>query len=453
MTAERGGPAPLQAGTARPASFLRRSRDHFSGAGARSKEMGWLLFGRFAMTATNAVLVLALPLWLMEVDSFGLFGAVIAGQLVLSRMILVGVDSGMIRLFTIEHAAHPGEGVVRAGLKSTLVLSAVALAITTVVALIVSRTGVLGWHPVSLFAVAFGAIGSALFDYGFAVHLARLEYRAAGMLQAAMPITRMLLTLGAAMAFFGDSFVAIATYAAVALLFGAWQAVRIGMARGVSTPPGAVKRLLTYSKWIGLSDMAMVLGLNQGVFLLTILKQEAERGVFVFSQQLAMGFFAIYLAFYFAMLPRAARIGSLDDLPRFLGRAYTAAAGLVLFCVPVALALGWVIPMILEWRQKPELAGFQESFWLFTAFMLVLLLETPLAVTCQYLLKPSLQFFGLAARAALVFGFGLLLAPGRGAAGASEAQLFGGLVSSIVLAVLVLGAVRAARKKAACAES
>jgi hypothetical protein len=125
----------------------------------------------------------------------------------------------------------------------------------------------------------------------------------------------------------------------------------------------------------------------------------------------------------------------------------------VLLCVPIALAVAWLIPEILEWRGRTELLGFVPSFWLFTGFMLALLLETPLAVTCQYLLKPQLQFFGLALRAVLVFGFGLLLAPDHGAAGAAEAQLFGGLVSSALLALLVFGAVQAARRKQACAGS
>lgn len=435
--------------------LVRRSRSHLSGARQRGKEFGWLLAGRLAMTGANSILMLVLYVELVDLHTFGVFATAVGAQLLLSRLVLLGVDQGVIRLFTVERSGEPPERVVGTGLGSALLLSLPLL----LGGLLAAAIDLSGLHPLLTPAVAasiaLGAAGSALFDYGYADHLARVEYRRAGLLQITMPIARLLATIAVALSTPLDSHAPLVAYALTALGFGAVQVARIGARHGLWPGVARIGGLLRYSLWIGLADVAMILALQQGLFLLGWLGQPSESGVFGFSLTLGMGFFSVYIAFYQMILPRAARIGSIADLPRFLRRVYTMAAVLIAVSIPLALAIGaWLPDLLALWKpDKPELTGFAPSFYWYAAFTMLLILEAPLGVTTHYLLAPHLQLAAMAVRVVAILGFGLALVPDQGALGAGRAQALGALVGFLALFVIVSRAVRTARRRHACAAS
>ncbi len=408
----------------------------------RGRDLSWTLFGKLAATGANTLLVLALAVKdLMDAATYGLFVATIGAQLALSRLILLGVDQGMIRLYTLDDLKRRPELVLSAGLASSLVLSIPVLLVGFVAAPFEPR----GWSTTVVLSVALGAVGVALFDYGVASRLARLRYRRAAIVQASMPVVRFAGTLAAVLFFPSRPEIAFGVYAGTALLFGAALSARTAH-RTTEWPDGAlVRRLLRYSKWLGAADVSMILCQIIGLFLLRGLERDVEAGVFGFAQQVFLGYFAVFLAFYQTILPRAARLESIRELPAFLGRWTKIGAGLALGCAVSAPVLAWLIGLYME---NEALRPFPAPFFLMTGFAMVLILEAPLSVACQYLLLPQLQVLNLALRCAAILGLGLWLAPDHGAVGAGVAQVVGSVASMLVLVALLLVVVKRRLKEA-----
>lgn len=403
----------------------------------RSRDLGWTLFGKLAMTGANSGLMLLLG-WLMDVKLFGLFTTAVGAQLLASRMVLLGVDQGMIRLYTVDRYQDQPYQVIMAGLRSALVLSVPVLLIGAIAILV----GVEGWPGYTILSVMAGSVGLALFDFGVCSRLSELRFRAAAVVQASMPGIRLLLTTGAFLVTPDHPGPTFLCYALCALGFGIYLSFRT-IRKGRTWPAWTlVREVVRYSKWPGASDVAMMLCLQQGLFLLTYLKKEEDRGVYGFALTLGMGFFAIFLAYYQTILPRASRLKSVRQLPRFIARTMFAGFLLALACVPIAALIGWILPMILVGVDKPELLPFPRAFYALAGFMLLLIIEAPLTVACQYLLRPQLALIGLLIRVAVVLAIGMLLVPERGAYGAGIAQLLGGVCSFVILFVMVMLTIR-----------
>ncbi len=417
---------------------------------SRARDLAWTMFGKLAMTGANSLLLLSLiPLGLLDLETFGLFGTCIALQLVLSRVVLVGADQGMIRLYTVEDLRSRPQRVVAAGLHSALLFSIPAFvlgAIGVFAAEPVARAvGIDPWPSSAVLAVPLGAVGLALFDYAVAARLARLRYRRAALVQASMPIVRTAVTLGALYFLPTHPGLSFLLYAIVSFAFGAYLSFRTWGQCGRRPERALIVRLLSYAKWLGAADVAMIVCLQVGLFLLTYLDLGGERGTFVFSLNLFYGWFAVFLAFYQTILPRAARIADVADLPGFIFRWLRIGGAIGVGCLVLAPAIAYGI----EFALSPiELPPFIPSFFALTGFAVVLVLEAPLTVACQYLLLPQLPVLNLVLRIVIVAALGLWLAPRYGALGAGLAQLAGAVVSYVLLASFLTAVVRARQREA-----
>lgn len=407
--------------------------------------LAWMLFGRLSMTAANAALMLLAALVFMDEESFGTFAACVAAQVALSRGVLLGLDQGVVRLHT---AAQDRTEPVRAAVSISGGIGLLVL----LLGLLVAPLEPWGVPWTLILSVTIGAVGSAWFDLGCAVVLARLRYRAAGLLTASMPAVRLCATVSAcivtpnnsvlpSLAFGGATFAAgVILITAVVRRFG-WHAGR-----------EMFWRELHYTKWIGMSDAAMVLSTSLGLFLLKAKGLHADAGRFAFGLNLAQGFMAIFVAFYQSLLPRAARLGSLDSVPAFLRQGFRMATRLALATGILGGLLALSLPYALA-SFRPELAEFAPGFLGLCAFAIVLMFEAPLGVTCQYLLRPRLQLLGLLVRCVTVGAIGLWLLPSHGDVGAGLAQAVGGLAGALSLLWLVRHAIEGERRERACAVS
>lgn len=405
----------------------------------------WLVAGRLAMTASNAALMLLVALVFMDGATFGTFAVAISLQIVVSRAVLLGLDQGVVRMHTV---AQDRTEPVRAAVSIAGGLGLALLVLGAVLAPL--QPGTVRW-PIVV-AVALGAVGSAWFDLGCAIVLARLRYRAAGLLTAAMPGVRLAVTLAACATTHNDSLLPIVAYGAAT--FGAGVVLLGAVVRRFGWHAGTEMfwRELHYTKWVGMSDAATVLSQVLALVVLKRCGQDAEAGRFAFAMQAVQVFVAVYVAFYQSLLPRAARLGGVDAVPIFLRQSLRMAARLALTCAALACVAALVLPMVLE-ELRPELTGFGPGFLGLSAFAVVMFFEAPLGVVCQYLLRPRLQLLALLVRCAAVGALALWLVPGNGALGAGLAQFGGGVLGAMALLWLVLSALDEAKGSRACAAS
>jgi O-antigen/teichoic acid export membrane protein len=401
-------------------------------------QMKWVILGKLGLAGANAVLLLVLA-QLMELELYGLMVTAIGAQLVLSRVLLLGVDSGMIRLRTVPELRERAHEVVQAGAEVLLrrigILTLLALLAAPFLLLEVERE-----PGLVIGSVAFGGIATALTDYAYCYWLANLNYRAAALVHGGTAVARLALTIATALLFPRHPSLIFVGYPLAGLIYGVLQAA--AFKRGKGRPePALMRRLLRYSSWQGGADIAQLLSMYVGTFILVLLGQPAAAGLFGLSLTLSMGFVVIYQAYGDYLYPRVAQVESLQALARFLRNTLVATIGVIAACLPIGLGIGVLVPRLL----RTELHSVVPIFYLVGAAFLLLILLCPLKLACHYLLRPHFLLIGASLRVVLVAVFGSILAAGLGAMGMAIAQLAGTAISILVLALLFAGSLRSAR--------
>lgn len=394
-------------------------------------QLKWVLMGKVALAGANAVLMLLLA-HLMELELYGLMVTAIGAQLVLSRALMLGVDSGMIRLRTVPELRERAHEVVQAGLAVLLRRIAFLLIASLIV---VPLVWVLAprWPVAVIASVLFGGIATALADYGYFYWLAKLHYRAAAFVQGGTSIARLALTIAVALLLPNHPLTIFLAYPLASLIYGVMQAIALKRGNGSRPDRALRRRLLRYSFWQGGADIALLLSMYAGTFILMLMGQAASAGLFGLSLTLSMGFIVIYQAFGEYLYPRISHVESLSALRRFLRNSLAATLAVIVACVPVGLAVGIFVPQFL----RAELHAVVPVFYLVAASFVLLIFECPLKPACHYLLRPQFLFIGTVLRVLLMTILGFILAPGAGAMGMASAQLMGTAISLIILALLV----------------
>ena len=397
-------------------------------------ELSWVVVGKLALMGANAVLMLFLANRL-RLDMYGLLVFTISGQLLISRLLLLGVDAGMIRLTGVPELRSRWPEVVTAGLFIIGCMSGVLAVVTLLAVPFISHAATPVWV---MLCIAAGAIGIALVDYGYSFRMARHEYRAAALAQGGTAVCRLGLTMVAALKWPANPVAVFVAYHGASLISGVVQTFLIAK---ISERPdrSLIKRLLGYSFWLGKANVIVIFTLYQGTFLLMVLKQTAATGLFGLGLTLSLGFFAIYQAYSEYLAVRIRAVEDIKDIARFMKRATTAACVLMIACVPIVVVIAAVMP----WFVGPELRAVA-SFVYLSASMILLILQAPLVAASHYMLKPQLITLGWVIRAILIGISGLLLAPQMGAIGAAIAQLIGSVLALMVLAWLVIRAYQGA---------
>ena len=397
-------------------------------------ELSWVVAGKLALMGSNAVLMLFLANRL-QLNIYGLLVFTISGQLLISRLLLLGVDAGMIRLTGIPELRSRSREVVTAGLFVIGCASGVLAIVTVLTIPFFSHSATPVWV---VLCIAAGAIGIALVDYGYSFRMARHEYPPAAFAQGGTAVCRLGLTILAALKWPAYPVAVFVAYHGASLISGVVQTLLI--ARVSERPDRAlIKRLLGYSFWLGKANVIVIFTLYQGTFLLMMLKQTAATGVFGLGLTLSLGFFAIYTAYSEYLAVRIRAVEHINDIGRFMKRATAAALVLMLACVPIVVVIAAVMPWFVgpEWRAVA-------IFVYLSASMMLLILQAPLVAASHYMLKPHLITLGWVIRAIFIAVAGILLAPQMGAIGAAIAQLIGSGLALVVLAWLVIRAYRGA---------
>ncbi len=402
----------------------------WSGARSRAGELSWVLSGKFTLMGANAALMLFLAQRL-DLQTYGILVITISGQLLISRLLMMGVDAGMIRLRGLPELRGRSSEVVMAGLVvmagSTLVLLLVWLMVTPLLA----------WLDVPFWISAFmiaGAVGTSLVDYGYSFRLARHEYSLSTLAQGGTAVFRLTLTILTAFLLPAQTLLVFAVYHGASLFSGLFQTALLGSGHRIWPERSLIRRLLSYSRWIGKANVVIIFSLYQGTFLLMLWGSPAATGIFGLALTLSLGFFAVYNAFFEYLLARIASIDSLTELRRFIRQAFAASVLLSLGCIPVAFIVTLIIPTVL----RPELAEVIPVFCYLAAAMVFLILQAPFEAACHYLMRPQLVSFNWLMRAVFIATAGILLVPSMSALGAAMAQLIGSALAAGVLIALVV---------------
>ena len=402
----------------------------------RARELVWVLSGKFSLLGGNAVLMLFLA-HRLDLDTYGLLVLTIGLQLLFSRLLMLGVEIGMIRLSRTTELSSRSNQVLTSGLVVILGATGVFILASLAAAAGLSWLGIPVWLLVCIVA---GAIGTSLVDYVYSVRLVRHEYPLAAFAQGGTSIWRLGLTALVSVLLPASAPVVFIAYHGASLLSGLAQTLAL---RGLGRPwpdRALVRRLLRYSLWQGKTNVLVIFSLYQGTFLLMLLGQQAATGIFGLGLTLSLGFLAIYNAFFEYLLARIGSVRNLGDLPSFLTRAFGASLVLVGGCVPVVLGIAVLVP----WLLRPELSSVVPIFYYLAASTVLLIFQAPLEVASHYLMRPQLISIVWLMRAVFIAVPGFILAPTKGVIGAAIAQLIGSAVALFVLAAAVYRAFKLA---------
>ncbi len=398
----------------------------------RAGELGWVFAGKLALIGANAVLMFLLA-EVMELELYGVLVAAISGQLVLSRLLLLGVDFGMIRLRTLR--LNEADQVVKAGLH-------VIIHSAAVVGLIVMAIGIVSFWSTTPFlllsSIYLGAVGTALVDYYYCYQLSEQQFRNAGLVQSGTGVARLILSGAAVLLVPSIPFLVFVVYPATSLISGSVLAAGLARRYQFKAKRTSVWPLLRFSLWLGAANVATLTSLYLGTFLLLGFGLEEENGILGLCLALSMGFFAVYNAFGEYVSARIARVESAKEIPGFVATWLGVALAIAVVCIPIALGMGLIIPRFLP----PGFGTMSLPLYLLCAAMLILLIQSPLQSACVYLLRPHLVVFGWVIRILVAAVLTVVLAPGWGALGAAAAQLFASIIACIAFTVFVIVGIR-----------
>jgi O-antigen/teichoic acid export membrane protein len=407
----------------------------------RAGELAWVMAGKFGMMGANAALMLLLA-ERFDLPTYGQFVTMISGQLLLSRAIMPGIESGVTRLRALDEYERREDELIRAGLRIIFRLCALASLFAVGICLAWELLHEPHWMVWLTAAIVVGAAGTALVDYSYSVHLARLKYREAASAQGGTALLRLVAIAPVALFWPQYAPLVFLLYPLVTLLSGLLQTRLLRLKRVGLIDPRALRELLQYSGWQAVTNVAAVLSLYQGTFVLNLYGQQTATGLFGLGLTLSQGFFAINNAYTEYLLPRAVTALNLDELRWFLRRAFVGAFLLALAGVPVTLALGRMTKLL-----KPELHAVKPIFYCLAAAMLLLIFQAPLSAAFHYLLRPHLLTLGWGLLVVCTGTLSLILARTQGAWGAAVGQLTGTTLAMLLLAVMLAFAWRAARRE------
>src|SRR5947209_2788837 len=400
----------------------------------------WVFCGKVALAGANAALMLLLA-HLMELKLYGLMVTAIGAQLILSRVLILGVDSGMIRLRTVPELRERSQEVVRAGLAVLFRRISFLLIISIAIVPLLWKLAP-NLPSLVVVSIVVGGIATALADYGYFYWLARLHYRTAAVVQGGTALARLGLTIATALVLQNYPLAVFLAYPLASLIYGLAQTVALKSKNGERPDRALMRRLLRYSFWQGGADVALLLSMYAGTFILMLAGEPAAAGIYGLGLTLSMGFIVVYQAFGEYLYPRIAHVGSLHALRSFLRNSLLATLAVIVACVPVALVVGSLVPKFL----RAELQAAVPVFYIVAASFLLLIFECPLKPACHYLLRPQFLFISTALRVALMVILGFILAPRMGAMGMANAQLAATALSLIILALLVALNLRTANR-------
>ena len=403
--------------------------------GGVSPQIGWIIASKAALVVSNGA-VLVIVAHYTTLSEYGVFVTVIGAQLFLSRVLMLGVDTGLIRLRSVSTLRDHASEVVGAGLcvillTSTILLAAIGTGGSAIARLIAEKDT----HWV-LASIAAGAVGVALVDYWYAYRLACLEYRAAALFQGGTAVARLAVT-SLASVLYPHSPLILAAYPAASVLSGVAHSLAF-VARAALPDRAVLRQLLGYSVWLAGADMAAVLGQYQGTFLLTLLGDQSAAGLFGFALGLSLAFMALSHAMFEYFFSHMAGLGSLPRVVRYFPKAIAAAAGVAIACVPVIVGTAWVLSII----ARPDLAAAASLFAVLAASMLLLLIQAPFSAAALFLMRPQWITATLVMRVVAVAGLGIWLVPLEGAKGGALAQLWGTAGAVVTLVGITMVSLR-----------
>ncbi|MEO0478795.1 MAG: hypothetical protein AAF196_04885 [Planctomycetota bacterium] len=403
----------------------------------------WTLCGRLGFTGANGAMMLGL--YLSDPEGFPLarFGSLlvfIQAQLLLSRLLLAGQDQAVVR-FWPEHRRQ----AIRNSMFWVRTCSLVAIGLGLVAEIGISQLG-LSIPRGTAMMVAVGASAQAYLDMSAATLMATLRFKAAGLLLSIGPLIR----AGAVLLVAAERTEFAYTIGTVLIALGAVQVSALASRsatrqEGTDDSSFALDRLSTlrYGAWIAVADALVILSLSSAVFAVKFQGQEFanEGSRLAFAMAVAQGHFAVFLAFYQSLLPRASHCQDLAEFDRVFESGRRSSVKLAIGLVVLSgLAIAVLIPLVTRFR--PEGLGFHWPLLVLTAFMVALVFEAPYGVTAQYLKRPRLQVQALAVRASIA----CTLAFGLSFAGAIPAVIGQAIGAFAGLSALVLFVNRAQRR-------
>src|ERR1051325_2437465 len=209
------------------------------------RELSWVLLGKFCLMGANAGLMLFLANRL-DLNTYGLLVITISAQLLISRLLMLGVDAGIVRLTAMSDLRSLSREVVSAGLVAIICTSTILLVLVLLITPVLSILGI----PVWLIAcITAGSIGTSFVDYGYSFRLARHEYAFAAVTQGGTALWRLALTTLASVILVAHPIAVFIAYHAASFVSGLAQAFLIFARKWQQPGKALTRRLLGYSFW------------------------------------------------------------------------------------------------------------------------------------------------------------------------------------------------------------
>ncbi len=397
-----------------------------------------VLTGNIGGNALNLLALVLLAAWLDDERLYGLFGLAYFTLLLIAQLADFGLNTTIVKYYR-EHRVAGEPEMAEALLRRSLLLRLLIVSLLSGSLMLAARplvawgapealAGLPGLPPgraVLLFRlVCLGAIGSVLWSFAQASMQARERFGWYGALTFLNHAIRLALIVGLHLLGRLDL-----TSALVAVALVPWIGFLLARpgwptrAQGPPPDPVWLRRrigsILHFSKWIFISTVINSVVMRLDLYLIQILSDLSEVGIYTLAVTLAIGFQMSGAALATVLLPRLAaerRREWMLETHRWLMRALPWLAAVLVLAIAVAyLALPWIADGIYT--------GSAPVFALLATSFALVAWSAPLSFFCLAFDRAHWLTILNILELAINFTIGILLIPSFGAVGAAGATL------------------------------
>ena len=392
----------------------------------------WLASAKLGLLVGNALTFLLLARWI-GTEHFGILATVAGAQILVGRLVLFGTEQTMVRLRSAPEFANRQREVEGSALAVLLIAAGAVTVLGLSAGSVIETVWARHFAQEQIVMALAGGAGSALVDFAYWSWLARRRYHWAALTHVGLAIGRFLVLYAGLSTGLLPSNRVVTTFSLVTLLAGLLQLAILMGILGYRPSLKLVPRLLRYSAWQAGAVILGSMAIYQGTFLLAVLGQKEESGVYGFAVTATVGYMAIYAAASEFLMSRVGNVADGAALRRFMRWSLAVGAGIAVLCVPLTMVAGQVIPRVIPERLWE--GGI--VFYYLAAAAVLTVLHAPVEVAAHWLMRPDWIMANRVVRIAAIFVAGLILAD-AGELGVARAQVLGVLVGWIPFAAIVL---------------
>ncbi|MEX5218537.1 MAG: oligosaccharide flippase family protein [Nitrospiraceae bacterium] len=404
---------------------------------AFSKQTAFVFSGKMVGAALGFAMSLIVARWMGPAE-FGLFSLFIMVLILGNDFLGDGLNPGVVRYYAMYRESDSGKAakVLTNALVLRLLLGVPLVLIGVPAAIELTRTVLPGTgndSPIVLGLI--GSLGAALWTFHLSAWQAREEFHWYAVMVTLVNLLRVL-SIPVLLFFTGQLTLTAIMAVHVAIYFicaGAGFRLLCRHFAPFQIDGALLRELFRFSRWPAIASLCFLLQVNLGVPVLNYTANAREAGLYAAGSALLMAIDFLTVSLLTTLLPRVSRLTDLSQCRSYVRRSLPIYLGIAAALAPLLFLARPIVLTLFGPAYEETIVVFQVLF----CGVLATLVTHPLYLVFYTMNRPELYTFSGVTALVGWITVGYWLIPAYGAIGAAWTTLFGRLVQSMIILILL----------------